>query len=106
MTTVNMKRSEVEQKGGTLLGEPVDATKEDYFYGLRITLEEPELKKLGLEDPKVGTRIQLDVVAKLVSYSQEETGRRAELLITDMGTKVSPADAQDRSDTLYKESAS
>jgi hypothetical protein len=100
MATINMKRAEVEQKGGTLLGEPVDASKEDYHYGLRITLEEPELQKLGLQDPKVGSKIPLDAIGKLVSYAQEESGRRAEILITDLGIKQPPNEEQ-RTEVMY-----
>lgn len=100
MSMVNMKRAEVEKKGGTLLGEPAEATKEDYFYGLRINLEEPELQKLGLDNPKVGSKMPMMVTVKVVSYAEEENGRRAELLITDMGMK-SQDEQPARTDVMY-----
>lgn len=102
MPLTSMKRAEVEQKGGTLLSEPVDASKEDYYYGLRISLEEPELNKLNLGDsPKVGMKMPLQIVGKLVSYAEEETGRRAEILITDMGFSDKEKEAEVRTDVMY-----
>lgn len=103
MPLVNMKRAEVEQKGETLLGEPVDASKEDYYYGLTINLEEPELQKLNLgDDPKVGGMIKLQAVGKLVMYSKDDKrGRRAEIQIQSLGIADKPQ--ENRSEVLYPE---
>lgn len=101
MPLVNMKRAEVEQKGETLLGEPVDASKEDYYYGLTINLEEPELQKLGIEEPKVGGMISLQAVGKLVMYSKDDKrGRRAEIQLQSLGVADKPQE-EARSDVLY-----
>lgn len=100
MAITSMKRAEVEQKGGTLLGADVDASKEDYFYGLRINLEEPELQKLNLEDPQVGGKLMLQAVGKLVSFSNDENGRSATILITDLGF-AEKSQEENRTDTLY-----
>lgn len=95
-----MKRAEVEQKGGTLLGAEPDSSKEDYFYGLRISLEEPELQKLNLgDDPKVGGRLQLQAVGRLVSFSNDENGRSATIQITDLG--FAEKQEGDRVETMY-----
>jgi hypothetical protein len=84
MPLVNLKRAEIEKKG-TLLGEAPESTEDDYTYGLRIHLEEPELQKLGLNDPEVGSQMPMVAVMKVVSYSKEEKGRSMTLLITDLG---------------------
>jgi len=97
-----MKRTEAEQRGDTLLtGEPVDASKEDYHYGLRITLAEPELQKLNLSDPKVGEKLKIQAIGKLVSYSNDEHGRSATILLTDLGFEDKPIEVDKRSDALY-----
>lgn len=102
MPLTSMKRTESEQRGDTLLtGEPVDASKEDYHYGLRITLEEPELQKLNLDEPKVGEKLKMQVVGKLVSYSNDEHGRSATILLTDLGFSDKSDEDNKRSDTLY-----
>lgn len=101
MPIVSMKRAEVEQKGGTLLGASPDAAKEDYFYGLRITLEEPELQKLNLGDnPQVGGKLMLQGVGKLVSYTNDEGGRSATIQLTDLGTADKKED-ENRSEVMY-----
>ena len=58
---------------------------DDYGYGLRIRLGERELAKLGIELPKVGTRIRLEAIAKVVEVSSnsrnDKTDRSLELQI-------------------------
>lgn len=101
MPLTSLKRSEVEQNGGTLLGEQVDATTEEYHYGLRIMLEEAELRKLELNNLKVGKKVQIVGIVKVVSFAEEETGRRAELLLTDLGFMQDPGEAE-RTEIMYK----
>lgn len=99
MLIVSLKRAEVEQKGGTLLGEAVDTSREDYYYGLRITLENPEMQKLGVAELKVGAEIPVMAIMKVRSFAEEETGKRAELQITHMGLKT--PDEDQRPDMMY-----
>lgn len=96
MSVVSMKRNRMEQDS-LLLSKGPDEGEEEYHYGLRVSLEEPEMQKLGLENPKVGGVVPLSAIAKIVSYTNDQNGKRMELQITDMGLDVE----QDREDTMY-----
>lgn len=103
MALTSMKRTEAEQRGDTLLtGEKVDSSKEDYHYGLRINLDEPELQKLNLNDPKVGGKLMIQAIGRLVSYSNDEHGRSATILLTDIGFNDENKTEEKRADVLYK----
>lgn len=64
------------------------AAMENHPYGLRISLTERELVKLGIEKddvPQIGDLIHFAAMAKLTHYSDsEDGGRRVELQIVDM----------------------
>ena len=67
-------------------------TKPDYPYGLRISLTEKELKKLGLEMPeKIGDMIDLRAFAVVTCMSQHDNGDgnccRVELQIQKMSVE-------------------
>lgn len=68
-------------------------------YGLRITLEPPELEKVGLESPAVGSTVYLQGNARVVSVS-EEGG--IELQITDLGVEpTEKPEPKEASEVLY-----
>ncbi|HHN8389738.1 capsid staple protein [Morganella morganii] len=63
-------------------------TRDEYPYGLRISLENDTIEKLGTAVPDVGESIELHGVAKILSKSvNEREGKKSvyvELQITDM----------------------
>lgn len=62
----------------------------------RITLAEPEVQKLGLQDPKPGQKIAIEGTATIAAVSAGETGRELVLEIMDL---VEKRDTQDSSRT-------
>lgn len=101
MPLTSMKRSKSEQEGNTILEAGVDDSTNDYSYGLRIRLEEPELKRIGLDEPKVGAELKLQAIGKIVAYSDDEFGRSVSILLTSLGTEDEPA--TDRTNVMYKQ---
>lgn len=97
----DLKRNSHERQG-TLLGQaPDDDSGPDYHFGLTITLEEPELQKFPVTADMVGKDLPLDVVARVVGYSDDdEYGKSARLQIRALGH----ADQQqDRTSVMYKD---
>ena len=75
------------------------ADKPEYPCGLRISLSENELTKLGLEgDCEIGDTIDLRALAKVTSVSanETETGRfcRVELQIEQMAVEIEDEEAE------------
>lgn len=70
---------------------PISCAMPDYPYGLRITLSEKELKKLGMATPQVGEYIDLRAFACVKSVSCDETSSgescRVELQIEKIATE-------------------
>lgn len=52
---------------------PIACSKPDYPYGLRITLSDKELKKLGLSNPDIGDMLDMRCFATVTSCSVEKT---------------------------------
>ncbi|MCP4127343.1 MAG: hypothetical protein GY753_09805 [Gammaproteobacteria bacterium] len=98
-TQVDMKRSTVEQDG-LLLGETPDETGEEYYYGLTLRLERPELDKLGLENPQVGAKHNIVGVVKIISHSKSDHGESLELQMVSMGVQTGDTD---RVNKMYEE---
>lgn len=89
----SMKLSKSEQKE---MSVPVQVNKDEYPYGLRITLGKDQLKKLGLSKlPAVGDEFIADakLVVKSVSAGAAESGEYAscDLQITDLGLEEDEA---------------
>jgi len=86
---VSMERDD-EEKGEVMQTFPALADQPDYPYGLRISLTERELDKLGLaaSDCFVGGIVHIHGLARITSVSSEdrEGGKteRVELQIEDM----------------------
>lgn len=51
---------------------PMPCAKPDYPYGLRITLDEKQLKKLGLPYPEIGDMIDMRAFGEVTSCSIEK----------------------------------
>lgn len=70
------------------------AKKEEYPYGLRISLDDESIAKLGISKlPEVGLEMYLGATVKVVEVSENELHgenkeRRVELQITDMALTV------------------
>jgi len=80
--------------------------RDDYPWGLRITLNNETLKKLGIALPKVGAEMLLCGKVKVLSTSTREDGEDSfssvEMQITDIGLMDESAQPQKTAaDTLY-----
>ncbi|MDF7242957.1 capsid staple protein [Proteus mirabilis] len=78
-------------------------TREEYPYGLRISLENDTIEKLDVSIPDVGESIELSAVAKILSKSiNEREGKKSvyvELQITDLALGV--GDTKSTADVLF-----
>jgi hypothetical protein len=53
---------------------PMPMSKPDFPYGMRLSLQEPQLKKLGLSDPmpEVGDYVMMTVLARVTHCSKSD----------------------------------
>lgn len=100
----------VNLKSGTESVEGEDGkveTRDDYPWGLRISLNSEQLKKMSAGVPSVGSMLQLGGMVKVLSVStREDEGEEAksfvELQITDLGMQSSDSPApKTAAETLY-----
>lgn len=102
MEMVNLKTgtdSFQDEKGET-------HTRDDYPYGLSISLDNETLTKLGISTPKVGDVVMITAkaIVKSTSERQDDDGtyRRAEMQITDMAVAPDASQPQKTAaETLY-----
>lgn len=83
----DLKRTSSDKSAVTSLYEaPSDA--EEYDYGLRISLGDEELEKLGIKKLEVGKKVMIAAVAEVIEFSENESDngkrRRIELQIQKM----------------------
>jgi len=94
MELVNMKMEDNEEYAETALMGPEDVP--TYPYCLKITLQDEQLQKLGLEEmPEVGSEVKILAIAKVTDLSETEvqdegTEKRMGLQITDMAVEGMP----------------
>jgi hypothetical protein len=107
MPMTDMKQSAAETKE-TMPMAMDSAAKDQYPWGLRIRLGEPELKKLGLDTlPKVGGVMTLTAEVKIIGTHEDanETNknRSVELQITkmDFGEEDAEASFPEKAVALY-----
>jgi hypothetical protein len=90
----NMKMAPRKERAET--AAPSDVHQEEYPYGLRIHLDDEQLKKLGITSlPAVGTEVTLIAKAKVNNVHESTTDggggkhayRSVGLQITDLGLK-------------------
>ncbi len=97
MQDMKLSPEESAEQGSTVMAE-----KPDYPYGLKLSLDEESLSKLGLVNPIVGQRIMIQAYADVccVSAYQDqgsEMEMKADLQITDMAAqKMSGNDVQSK----------
>jgi hypothetical protein len=111
MKTVVMRRTDREKKDMVDgFAAPFRPGGEDYPYGLRITLDDGSLKKLGIKDmPKPGDRFRLEAVAHVLESAQrtteDDSDRRVELVLHELGAEPAggSADEKDKDKTLREE---
>ena len=100
---VSMARTDTEKEGVNLLADPVE--EEPRFPpGLMLMLDEPEVQKLGLEDPQVGTMVPIEGTVQIVEVGSDERGRHLRLQITALGVQDTTGEEQDRETILYGDS--
>ena len=93
MKIVVMRRSDREKKDAVEgYGIPFRPEADDYPYGLRITLDNGSLKKLGIKDmPKPGDKFRIEGEAHVLESSQRDTeddsDRRVELILHELGAE-------------------
>ncbi|CAB1223483.1 hypothetical protein SFB10_3568 [Serratia liquefaciens] len=103
MKTVNLKigTDTYESEGGK------PETRDEYPWGLRFTLNNDTLEKLGIQLPKVGEVVSVGGMAKVLSVSTRTEGDKAEssvdLQFTDIGIEPVAAPQRSAADTLYGE---
>lgn len=102
---VDMAQTAQEKKAiARSYGEtPSDADVPTYSWGLKLRLEQAELKKLGITDlPAVGAEVNLDIIAKVTRVSQDAQAKNTtsvvELQITKMGLEQDEDDEQDEAE--------
>ena len=81
---VDLKRAQVE-KDGMLLGQAPDSDGQDYAKGMQMTLEAPELDKLGIQDPQVGKKYNVTGVMKVIGYNNGADGQQMIVQMTSLG---------------------
>jgi hypothetical protein len=93
MKIVVMRRSDREKKDAVEgYGIPFRPEADDYPYGLRITLDNGSLKKLGIKEmPKPGDKFRIEGEAHVLESSQRDTeddsDRRVELILHELGAE-------------------
>ena len=103
MKVVNMKTGTESVEGENGQTE----TRDEYPWGLRISLNSDALKKMGSELPKVGDMMAIAGLAKIVGVSTRESEggeshSHVDLQITDFGMEASDATPpKTAADTLY-----
>ena len=93
MKTHVMKRSDAEKKAAAedyAMPQPVAGG--DYPYGLRLSLDDASLKKLGIDGlPKPGDKFRVEGEAHVLSSEQRDTDqnsdRRVELVLHELGAE-------------------
>ncbi|MEL5392872.1 capsid staple protein [Serratia nevei] len=107
MKTVNLKIGTDTYESES--GKP--ETRDEYPWGLRFSLNNDTLQKLGIGDdalPKVGDVMQIGGLVKVLSVSTRTEGDKAEstvdLQFTDIGVEPAAAPQRSAADTLYGES--
>jgi hypothetical protein len=70
----DMKRTKADKKAEDAMYEGHKTGREDYPYGLTVSLDHHGLKKLGMHDslPKVGSKIKLHAHAHVKSAREEQ----------------------------------
>ncbi len=80
MTSLKMSSKDREQ-----MAIPSYGPSDEYPYGARLTLEGPQLKKLGIKDmPTVGSPMMFEAKARVIAVSDSNGVKRLELQITDI----------------------
>jgi hypothetical protein len=102
MKTVVMRRSDREKKDVTEnYAMPFRPEADDYPHGLRVTLDDGSLKKLGItEMPKPGDKFRIEGEAHVLESSQRDTedqnDRRVELILHELGAEPKGAAEKDK----------
>lgn len=93
MKTHVMKRSDAEKKAAAEdYAMPAPVAGGDYPYGLRLSLDDASLKKLGIDGlPKPGDKFRIEGEAHVLASEQRDTDqnsdRRVELVLHELGAE-------------------
>jgi hypothetical protein len=94
---VSMKReTHISDAPNSNILEPVEADKEEFPWGLRLSLDAETIEKLGNIKPEVGSTITISADAKVVEV-REEAGENVERSIQLQITAMGIGDTQERS---------
>jgi hypothetical protein len=66
---IDMKISEMEKKDMAEVSVLNDES--NYPYNLKVYLEPEQVKKLGLKNPQIGQKMQLEAIVEIVSVASE-----------------------------------
>lgn len=98
MSLVDMKQDPEKPKSPSDSSAMAECDKPAYPYGLRINLNEKDLKKLGIKDlPDVKTQLTLTAIVDVCDVSINDSASYGEnrnlgLQITEMSLEAAPAD--------------
>lgn len=98
MTDLKITKAEAKKESKAYaINGPGDG--ERYAYGTRLTLDDAELKKLGITElPAVGTMLMFEAKAKVISSrqsaSESSDSRSIELQITHMDMEADEGDEE------------
>lgn len=104
-TKAELKERNSPKTSPSYLGEA-----EKYPYGLNITLNEDQIKKLGIKLPKSGSMMSLHAQCKVVSVSSNDranggTDRRIELQMQKMCVEPGAMSAMDAMDDALEDAS-
>lgn len=100
----DLKRSQVE--GSTLLGSDMPRERQpEYGYGTVLSLESPEVAKLGIGGVSVGDVLSIQGSAKVTGMMDEEGNKSVTLQVTHLGTEAPNAEQSNDATVLYPQAA-
>lgn len=103
MKLVSLQRTAAEKKAEEQHWKEASPEAPDYPWGLRLSLGEKEIAKLGLGNPKLGDVLDLTGKVKVVSVSMSESENHkhqsVELVLTDAA--IGGDDGPSATEVLY-----
>ena len=110
MKTVVMKRSDSEKQAAeaNYTMPRYQPGAEDYPHGLRVSLDNGSLSKLGIDQmPKPGDKYQIEGEAHVLGSKQEDTDqnsdRRVDLVLHQLGVQPKPGNSATKEKSVREE---
>lgn len=106
MTLASMKRTKADIKAerDRYAEGPIGGEGDAYPYGLRLSLDDETLKKLGIKPAKVGGTFHLIASCEVCAVSIDESttgGERSHMSLQITEMSLAPADAKSAASAFY-----